>query len=362
MSGDIQFLSDLEDDLLIAARRELVAGKGKVRRSSPLLMRAVAVVAVMGLAGGIGYATTRGGAGPSPRAAGRAPVGAAARHEVRINAPAGPVPAPSPPSQLDPGLQAPFISGEKELVAGPPNSSASVPAVPAPAGPLIGPKIVKTAKLSLQVKKGTFQGAFGDATQVADRYGGFVESSSTSNTKTGYGTLAIRVPARYFGRALADLRRLGTVSSESIAGQDVTLQYVDLQARIKTWQSQEAALLRLMGQASSLQETLTLQSHLQDVQFRIEELKGQLRVLQDQTANASISVVIREAGAPAPTPTPKSEAVAKPDLANAGDHAVAGFLGVLFAIVVGLGYLVPVTIVALVAWFVYRRVRPRVAV
>jgi hypothetical protein len=117
-----------------------------------------------------------------------------------------------------------------------------------------------------------------------------------------------------------------------------------------------------MGQASSLQETLTLQSHLQDVQFRIEELKGQLRVLQDQTANASISVVIREAGAPAPTPTPKSEAVAKPDLANAGDHAVAGFLGVLFAIVVGLGYLVPVTIVALVAWFVYRRVRPRVAV
>ena len=48
----------------------------------------------------------------------------------------------------------------------------------------------------------------------------------------------------------------------------------------------------------------------------------------------------------------------RPSLAEAWTKAVNGFLGVLYATVVGLGYLVPVALICLAVWFAIRRVRP----
>jgi hypothetical protein len=94
-----------------------------------------------------------------------------------------------------------------------------------------------------------------------------------------------------------------------------------------------------------------------DVQFRIEEIKGQLRVLKNQADMSTIKASLREEGAPVPTPKP--EKVAKPNLGNAFQHAVAGFLAVVFAVVVGLGYLVPVSVLLALAALVFLRVRRR---
>jgi hypothetical protein len=224
--------------------------------------------------------------------------------------------------------------------------------------PPIGPDIVKTARISVEVKKGGFQSAFDEATAIAGKYGGYVQDSSMAGTKSKSGSLTIRVPSSSFDQAMSDLRGLGTVQSQSVSGQDVTAQFVDLDARLRTWEAQEAVLLRLMRQATSVEATLRVQNQLQDVQFRIEQIKGQLRVLENQTSLATIQVAIRETGAPIKV----QQAVAKrPSLAEAWDRALAGFLGVIYAIVVGLGYLVPVTLIALALLLGYRRLRPRAA-
>lgn len=222
----------------------------------------------------------------------------------------------------------------------------------------IGPSIVKTADISVLVKAGGFNSAFQSATLVAQKYGGFVESSSTAGVKHRSGDLLIRVPSDRFDEAMNDLRGLGQVESQTISGQDVTSQFVDLEARLRTWESQESALLRLMRRASSIDATLRIQQNLQDVQFRIEEIKGQLRLLQNQTDLATIHATIREPGV---VVRPKIETVAesRPSLAEAWQKALNGFLGVLYATVVGLGYLVPVTVVALAIFLGYRRFRTR---
>ena len=220
--------------------------------------------------------------------------------------------------------------------------------------PEVGPLIVKTAGLTLQVKKGAFQKAFGDASLVAAKEGGFVISSSTGKTS---GSLQIRVPAGGFEQALADLRALGQVTGGTISGQDVSSQYVDLQARIKTWEAQEAVLLKLMGQATTIQDTLRVQSELQSVQFQIERLKGQFRVLQDQAANGTISVTIRE---PSPRSTTNdASSTSLPSFGHAARLALAGLLSVAFSVVVGLGYLVPILIGVGLLWLVWRRIRVR---
>ncbi len=221
--------------------------------------------------------------------------------------------------------------------------------------PAIGPQIVKTAQLSVVVKKDTFEDAFQRATLVARRYGGFVESSSTAGTKSQSGTLLIRVPNASFESALRDLAGLGEVDGQSISGQDVTSQFVDLQARLRTWEAQESVLLDLMRQATSIEGTLRVQRELQDVQLRIEQIKGQLRVLENQTELSTIDVSMREAGVP--IRIQQAPASNRPSLGEAWDRALNGFLGVVYTVVIGLGYLLPITALALVSWAAYRRLR-----
>jgi uncharacterized protein DUF4349 len=227
-------------------------------------------------------------------------------------------------------------------------------AAPGSGIPLIGPRVVKTAALELRVKDGSFDQRFQEATQIASRFGGFVASSATATGKRRSGTLVIRIPVTQFESALGALSDLGTVGSRRVTGQDVTAQFVDLEARLKNWQAQEAVLLNLMAKANSIADSIRVQQNLQDVQLNIEEIKGQLRVLSDQADFSTINVSVAEAGFVAPEPARGSV------LQRAWHQAVEGFLGVIAAVVVGLGYVLPLSILAGLLWLVMRRARPKV--
>ena len=222
-----------------------------------------------------------------------------------------------------------------------------------PGLPPLGQAVVKTAELTVEVAKGTFADAFDEAALVASRYGGYVESSSMSGAKSKTGSLTVRVPSDRFDEAMSELRGLGTIKHEAVAGQVVTQQFIDLEARLRTWETQEAVLLGLMEDATTVDATLRIQRELQDVQFRIEQIEGQLRVLEDQTTLAAIHVSMREPGAPvvvAPSGEPR------PSLAEAWERAVDGVLQVAYVTIVGLGYLVPLTLLGLLVWFLVRRI------
>jgi hypothetical protein len=222
--------------------------------------------------------------------------------------------------------------------------------------PAVGPDVIKTGDIAVVVDEGEFQSAFNEASVIAGKYGGFVQSSSTAGSESRTGSLLIRIPAENFDRALSDIAtQLGDVTRRSQSGQDVSATFIDLEARLRTWEAQEAVLLRLMRQARSIEETLRVQQNLQDVQFRIEEIKGQLQLLRDQVEFATISLFLRERGAPVVT----GPAADRPDLVEAWNLALNGVLGVAFAVIVGLGYMIPLAVAAVVGWLVYRRIRPR---
>lgn len=227
-----------------------------------------------------------------------------------------------------------------------------------PGLPTLGQAVVKTADISVEVRKGTFAQAFDEASLVAGTYGGYVESSSMAGAEARSGSLVVRVPSDRFDEAMSDLRALGTVTGESISGQVVTQDFIDLEARLRTWETQEAVLLGLMADANTIDTTLRIQRELQDVQFRIEQIKGELRVLEDRTALASIRMSMVETGVPIALEQRPTDS--RPSLAEAWEKALDGFLGVAYATVVGLGYLIPITALALVAWFAFRRVSRRV--
>ncbi|HEX9311635.1 MAG TPA: DUF4349 domain-containing protein [Actinomycetota bacterium] len=247
------------------------------------------------------------------------------------------------------------VPGPMGPASRPPRVGPEANGVPAADLPAIGPRIVKTASLSLRVKDGTFEQRFQDATLVAGRYGGYVSSSETATGKHHSGTLVLRVPADRFEAALGDLKRLGTVGEERVSGQDVTAQFVDLQARLRNWRSQEAVLLGLMSKATSIGDSIRVQDELQQVQLDIEEIQGQLRVLSDESDLSTITVGMAEAGFVQPKPKEGSA------IARAWHNALDGFVGVIAAVMVALGYVLPIGLFALIGWVAVRRMRPRPA-
>jgi hypothetical protein len=215
----------------------------------------------------------------------------------------------------------------------------------------MGPAVIKTATLEVEVAKDDVGRAVNDATEIAGRLGGFVASTHLDAEGTRAGTVVLRVPAESFEDALTELRGLGEVDATSVSGEDVSQEFVDLEARLRNWQAQEAVLLRLMDRARSVTDTIRVQGELSRVQLEIERLRGRLSYLEDQTAMGTITATFT--GGPAAGPEPPST------LARAWTEATEATLTVVSGIIVGAGFVVPLAVLAGVGILVFRGLRPR---
>jgi uncharacterized protein DUF4349 len=207
--------------------------------------------------------------------------------------------------------------------------------------------VIRTGTISLVIPRGTFGDRYDQAVAIATDNQGYVQ---TSRSQQRSGSLTMRIPAANFDAAMTALRALGEVQVESIHGEDVTAQYVDLNARLRIAKSRREVLLGLMEDAKTIAQTIHVQNALDQTQLRIEEIQGQLNYLNDQTSLATVTVSLREEGV---------QAVHKPSIPNAFERAIAGFVAVIAGIVIGLGYLLPILLIAAVAWVVARRRRHR---
>lgn len=156
-------------------------------------------------------------------------------------------------------------------------------------------KILRDGELTLEV------GAPGEVqrkiTSIAESLGGFVVTSESKQRQTMDGkqelevNLVVRVPATQFGAALDQIRSTGSrVIQEKITGQDVTEEFIDLEARIKTQKALELQFLEIMKQAHKVEDALEVQRQIADVRTEIEKLEGRKRFLENRASLSTITV------------------------------------------------------------------------
>ena len=162
--------------------------------------------------------------------------------------------------------------------------------------PGIGPRIIKMASVRLSVRRGDFQGAVDEARTIAAATGGFVVSSNQSQGEKRLmnGSLVLRVPARSYETVMRELGGVGRLDGRQENAQEVSAEFVDLQSRKRHLEAVERQLLVLLERAESVPAALAVQSKLNDTQLQLEETRGRLRYLDDQTSFATISVNLRE--------------------------------------------------------------------
>jgi len=154
--------------------------------------------------------------------------------------------------------------------------------------------IIRSADLSLVVDD--TQETVDAIGQMADAMGGFVVSSNTYQAYEGQlaGDVTIRVPAERFDDALETIKGFAVeVESENISGQDVTEEYVDLQARLESLKAAEERLLEIMANAQNTTDLLQAEQQLTIRQSEIEAIQGRLQFLEQSAALSRITVHLR---------------------------------------------------------------------
>ncbi len=155
-------------------------------------------------------------------------------------------------------------------------------------------KIIRNADLSLEAPAP--EEAQQKITAIAESKGGFVvesqqSSSSSSVTTRDIVTMTVRVPAAKFNESLDEIRKVSSrVIVETIKGQDVTEEFVDIEARLKTKKALEEQFLEIMKQGKTVADALSVQRELANVRGEIEQIEGRKRFLENQSSLSTIKI------------------------------------------------------------------------
>jgi Domain of unknown function (DUF4349) len=348
METDVRFLEELERDLLLVAEQERERlRKPPTRRSNRWKSWLGAAASLLVLAFAIGALAQLGGGGTTARPASGsfAAVGALP-----------PAPQPTAPG-LAPGLahgDQGAVTGRYGVDKGAGSSSGRGTSQGQTGADLT--KIVRDGTIAIAVPDGSFDSKRAKIVAIANAHGGFVLTSQTQGSSTG--TFTIRVPASRFDTAMAQVSELGTVESSSVTGKDVTNQYIDYKAHLKNLMGRRTVLRGLLLQTTTIGESLAVENQLEDVQLQIDQIQGELRYLKNQVEEATLTIDLREESAPAGE-AETNGAIHNPSLSRAWDRAVQGFFGIIATTIVGLGYLLPVAVVAGVIYGLVTLVRRR---
>lgn len=105
--------------------------------------------------------------------------------------------------------------------------------------------------------------------------------------------LTIRVPADSFADVTERIEALGTVTSRSISRTDVTIQVVDVDARIAAIESSITRLQALINQATTTADLIEAENALTQRQAELDSLRAQRAYLADQVGMSTLQVSLR---------------------------------------------------------------------
>ena len=260
--------------------------------------------------------------------------------------------------ELDESRVAPYLAATRKNQRVTPGDGGSAINAPAPTGPMIAQTV------SLTIIAANYDEASAVIDRLAGSQGGYVQKL-TGVARSGAArelSVTLRVPAKQLDGFLAELRKLGHVERESRANDEVTDQYVDLQARLRSARASEQRLLELLAtRTGKLEDVLDAERELGRVRGEIESMEGQrvllLHRVQYATVEVQLSEVYRERlNAPSSSTITSIRNAAIEGFGNFED----GVIGILlFLLAYGPSILLWLGVFLVPAWFVWRRFRKR---
>lgn len=146
--------------------------------------------------------------------------------------------------------------------------------------------LIWTAALNIQVW--SISNAVNETITLIERKGGFVEKKSDGGETSA--SLTLRVPAKSFRETLSGLESVGTVTYRNIEGDDVTEDFIDVEARLKNKVVLRDRLKQLLEKATEVKDILSIETELNRVQADIDSMQGRIKSLKGQIEYATVTL------------------------------------------------------------------------
>ena len=86
----------------------------------------------------------------------------------------------------------------------------------------------------------------------------------------------------------------GNITSKGESAEDVTMEYVDIEAHIATYEAERDSLMQLMDKAESIEDILKIREQLRDINYELDSLKRQLKSMQNKVSYSTVSIDAKE--------------------------------------------------------------------
>lgn len=160
-------------------------------------------------------------------------------------------------------------------------------------------KIIKSAYLSVETLE--FDRFINTISGKLNSLGGYIEYSNVEGTPSSAKDKPLRranfqiwVPREYYEKFIADIEEMGNLLTKQENGRDITGQYFDTEARLKSLQIQEQRLLTILEEAEKLQDIIELEKELSRVRYEIENLTSTLTKWDNMVEYSSINLDVYE--------------------------------------------------------------------
>ncbi len=165
-------------------------------------------------------------------------------------------------------------------------------------------KIIYSADATVETTE--FDKTLEELAALIKEYGGWVQSSSINGANyysisrgSSYNRSAdytIRIPSDKFQTVMGSLSTLGNVPYSYTYTENVSAQYYDVQSRLTAYKTQEARLLEMMEKAQTVEDTITIEEKLTELQYKIDSLQSSLNNWDRQVNYSTISLSVQEVG------------------------------------------------------------------
>lgn len=189
------------------------------------------------------------------------------------------------------------VMGDGFVVNESTEDSSTTTALEEDAGVSTNRKIIERVHISVQTKE--FDALIEKLNAEISTIGGYVENSSISGNGYGdvsgrYADFTVRIPADASDAFSAFVSENSTVTNKEVETEDVTLSYVDMESRVSALETEKATLERLLAEAGTMADVISIQDRLTEVIYEIESVKSKLRTYDNLIEYTTVTIQISE--------------------------------------------------------------------
>ena len=164
--------------------------------------------------------------------------------------------------------------------------------------PQVNRKLIRTFDIQIQTKE--FDSVLTGLQEKVNELGGYIEQSSLDSGSSyyshynRYSYMTVRIPSDKLDQFISNVKENANVTNISESTEDITLSYVDVESRKKALETEQGRLLELLEKAETVEDIITIESRLSEVNYQLESYTSRLRTMDNQVDYSTVHINISE--------------------------------------------------------------------